>query len=98
MTPNICFLVFGHVPHVHQNFGSCTWSRMTILWELSKPERVLVYRDIKNLIRRTSSDKILRDKAFNIAKNPKYDRYQHGLASIVYIFLIKKLLVEQSKT
>ena len=27
---------------------------------------------------------ILRDKAFNIAKNPKYDRYQGGLASIVY--------------
>ena len=63
---------------------------MTILWELSKPAHVLVYRDIKNLIRRTSSDKILRDKAFNIAKNPKYHRYQHGLASIVYTFSDKK--------
>ena len=32
------------------------------------------------LKRRTFSDKVLRDKAFNIAKNPKYDGYQRGLA------------------
>ena len=36
------------------------------------------------------SDKILYDKAFNIAKNPKYDGYQRGLASIVYKFFDKK--------
>ena len=36
------------------------------------------------------SDKILRDKAFNIAKNLKYDKYQHGLASMVYKFFDKK--------
>ena len=52
----------------------------------------MVYGDFKDLTGRTASDKILRDKAFNIAKNPKYDGYQHGLASMVY-FLIKKLLV-----
>ena len=40
--------------------------------------------DFKNLARRTASDKVLRDKAFNIAKNPKYDGYQRGLASMVY--------------
>ena len=34
--------------------------------------------------------KILRDKAFNIAKNPKYDGYQRVLASMVYTFLNKK--------
>ena len=34
--------------------------------------------------------KILRDKAFNIAKNPKYDEYQRGLASMVYKFFDKK--------
>ena len=45
--------------------------------------------DFKDLARRTVSDKILRDKAFNIAKNPKYDGYQRGLASMVYKFLIK---------
>ena len=34
-------------------------------------------------------EKVLRDKAFNIAKDPKYDEYQRGLASMVYNFLIK---------
>ena len=37
-----------------------------------------------------NKDKVLRDKAFNIAKNPKYDGYQRGLASMVYKFLDKK--------
>ena len=40
----------------------------------------------KELRRRTASDKILRDKAFNIAKNPKYDGYLRGLVSMVYNF------------
>ena len=47
------------------------------------------YSDFKDIARRTASDKVLRDKAFNIAKNPKYDGYQTGLASVVYKFLIK---------
>ena len=51
------------------------------------------YGDFKDLPRRTASDKVLRDKAFNIAKNPKYDGYQCGLASIVYRFFDKKFLV-----
>ena len=42
--------------------------------------------DYKDLARRTASDKVLRDKAFNIAKNPKYDGYQRGLASMIYKF------------
>ena len=46
--------------------------------------------DFKDLARRTASDKVLRDKAFNIAKNPKYDGYQRGLASMVYKFFDKK--------
>ena len=46
--------------------------------------------DFKDLKRRTASDKILRHKAFNIAKNPKYDGYQRGLASMVYNFFDKK--------
>ena len=41
-------------------------------------------------IRRKSSDKILRDKAFDIAKNPKYDQYQRGFASMIYEFFDKK--------
>ena len=44
----------------------------------------MAYGDFKNWTRRTTSDKILRDKAFNIAKNSKYDSYQRGLASMVY--------------
>ena len=46
--------------------------------------------DFKDLARRTASDKVLRDKAFNITKNPKYDRYQRGLASMVYKCFHKK--------
>ena len=48
------------------------------------------YRDFKYLIRRTFSDIILRDKAFNIAKNPKYDGCQRGLASMVCKFFDEK--------
>ena len=44
------------------------------------------YGDFKDLNRSTASDKILREKAFNIAKNPKYDEYQCWLASMVYTF------------
>ena len=46
----------------------------------------MAYRDFKDLKRRTSADNVLKDKAFNIAKNPKYDGYQRGLASVVYKF------------
>ena len=42
------------------------------------------------LTRRPASDKILFDKAFKIAENPKYDGYQWGLASMVYKFFDKK--------
>ena len=39
----------------------------------------------------TKADKVLRDKAYNIASNPEYDGYQRGLVSMVYKFLIKSL-------
>ena len=45
--------------------------------------------DFKDLKRRTFSDKVLRDKAFINAKNPKYDGYQKGLATMVYEFFDK---------
>ena len=44
----------------------------------------MIYGDSKDSKRRTFSDKVLKDKAFDIAKNPKYDGYQRGLASVVY--------------
>ena len=50
----------------------------------------MAYGDFKDLAKRTASDKVLRDKAFNIAKNPRYDGYQRGLASMVYKFFDKK--------
>ena len=50
----------------------------------------MTYGDFKDLTRRTASDKILRDKAFNIAKNLKYDWYQCGFFSMVYKFFDKK--------
>ena len=46
----------------------------------------MVYKNFKDLARRTASNKVLGDKAFNIAKNPKYDGYQGVLASMVYKF------------
>ena len=48
------------------------------------------YADHKDLINRTKSDKVLRDKAYDIASNPEYDSYQRGLASMVYKFFDKK--------
>ena len=50
----------------------------------------MTYGDFKDLKRRTASDKILRDKGFNIAKNPKFDGYQRGLASMVFKFFDRK--------
>ena len=43
----------------------------------------MAYGNFKDLKRRTASDKVLRDEAFNIAKYPKFDGYSVGLASIV---------------
>ena len=48
------------------------------------------YADHKDLINRTKADKVLRDKLYNIASNPKYGGYQRGLASMVYKFFDKK--------
>ena len=50
----------------------------------------MAHGDFKDLKRRTAAGNVLRDKAFNIAKNPKYDGYQRGLASMVYKVFDKK--------
>ena len=54
------------------------------------------YADHKDLINRTEADKVLRDKAYDIASNPEYDGYQRGLASMVYKFFDKKSTAEPS--
>ena len=48
------------------------------------------YGKSKDLIKRTQSDTFLRDKAFKIGSDPKYDGYQRGLASMVYKIFDKK--------
>ena len=57
---------------------------INIKYKLAKAcfQHDMAYGDFKDVARRTDSDKGLRDKAFNITKNPKYYRYQQGLASI----------------
>ena len=50
----------------------------------------MAYGKSKDLAKRTQSDKVLRDKAFKIASNPNYDKYQRGLASMLYMFFDKK--------
>ena len=50
------------------------------------------YADQEDLINRTKSEKVFRDKAYDIASNPEYDGYQNGLASMVYNFFDKKFI------
>ena len=50
----------------------------------------MAYGDFKDLPKRTAADKVLRDKAFKIASDQKYDGYQRGLVSMVYKFFDKK--------
>ena len=43
----------------------------------------MAYLEFKDLSRKTAFDKVMRDKTFNVAKNPKYAEYQTVLASMV---------------
>ena len=51
----------------------------------------MAYGHYKDLNRRTATNKVLYDKTFNIAKNPKYNGYQCGLTSMGYKFFDKKI-------
>ena len=66
-------------------FTICLWNGL----DKAAFQHDMAYGDFKGLIKRTFSDKILRDKAFNIAKNPEHDGYQRDLASMVYNFFDK---------
>ena len=55
------------------------------------------YSDSKDLTKRTVADKILKNKAFDIAKDPKYDGYQRGLTSMVYKFFDSKVSGSSAK-
>ena len=65
----------GNVQYIYQNEldKACFWLD-------------IFYRDFEDLTRRTVSDNKLRNKAFNIVKNFKYNKYQCGLVSSVYNF------------
>ena len=82
-----------------QKFKETEDSRYIYQKELDKAcfQHNMAHGYFKDVTRRTVSDKILRDKAFNIAKNPKYDGCQRGLASTVYNFFGKKTSVSGIK-
>ena len=56
------------------------------------------YADHKDLINRTEADKILKDKAYDIASNPEYNGYQKGLASMVYKFFDSEVASPDKKS
>ena len=66
-------------------------SRYTYWNKLDKAcfQHDMAYRDFKDLSRRTAFDKVLRDKAFAIAKNATYDGYKRWLFSMVYKYFYK---------
>ena len=68
-----------------QTFKETTDSRYIYQSELGKAyfRHDMIYESFKDLSRRTTSDKVFHDKAFNFSKNPKYDCFQRGLVSIV---------------
>ena len=78
-----------------QKFKQTGDSRYIYKNELDKAwfQHDMAYGDFKNLTKRTAADKVLRNKAFNIAKDTKYDGYQRRLASMVYKFFDKKLQI-----
>ena len=71
-----------------QKFKETGDSRYIYKNELDKAcfQHDMAYGDFKDLAKRAASGKFLNDKAFNIAKNSKYDGYQRGLGSMVYKF------------
>ena len=75
-----------------QKFKQTRDSRCIYRNELDKAcfQHDMTYGDFKDLTKRIAADKVLKNKAFNIAKDPKYDGYQRGLAPMVYKFFDKK--------
>ena len=80
MIVDLSLVLVGHLLKTRKNtiFKETEDSRYIYRNELDKA----CFQGFKDLLRKTVSDNVLRDKAFNIAKNPKTDRYQRGLTSI----------------
>ena len=75
-----------------QKFKQTGYSRYIYRNESDKAcfQHDMAYGDFKDLAKRTAADNVIREKAFNITKDPKYDGYQRELASMVYKFFDKK--------
>ena len=75
-----------------QKFKETGKSRYIYINELDEAcfQHDMAYGDSEDLARRTASDKVLTDEAFNIAKNPRYDGYQRAPAFMIYKFFDKK--------
>ena len=78
-----------------QKFERTSYTRYIYKNQLDKAcfQLEMAYGDFKDLARGTVSDKVLRDKAFNIVKNSKYNGYQRGVASMVYKSFDKKVVL-----
>ena len=87
-------MLAGHLQKTKKEFKNLKKQDTSYIYknELDKAcfQHDMAYGNFNDLKRRTASDKVLRDKAFDIAKNPKYDGYQRGLAYMVYKFFDKK--------
>ena len=76
----------------YKKFKETGYSRYIYQNELNKAcfQHDMAYGDFKDLNKITTADKVLCNKALNIAKNPKYGGFQRGLASMVNKFFVKK--------
>ena len=94
--PRFVYSAYGpftrHKERIKEEFKHAGDTRYIYRNELDKAcfQHDSAYADDKDLINRTKSDKVLRDKAYDIASNPEYDGYQRGLASMVYKFFDKR--------
>ena len=80
------FIQTGNTKFIYKNkaYGMICYGLWYDLWH------DMAYGKTKDLAKRTQSDKFLRDKAFEIVSDQKYDDYQRGLASMVWKFFDKK--------
>ena len=82
-----------HLPKINKEFKDvCKQGIKINKSELDQAcfQHDMAYGKYKDLERRTQSDKVLKDKGFEIANNPKYDGYQRGLASMVFKFFLTR--------
>ena len=94
--PSFTYRAFGSFPNVKEKIQQVKErgnSRYIYQNQQDKAcfQHDMSYGDSRGFPSRTASNKVLRDHAFNIAKNPKYSGYQRGLASMVYKFFHKNL-------